>query len=341
MALGCIRFFPIHNLFSLIFKLVFYVYHVSVTFAMVVPTSNPTGGPHLPHTSFPIHMSFDLLQIQRDLIDVAKKAGETIRVRSGTVEFDDKKNSVDLVTEVDKAVEAQVNKALKEKYPDFAFMGEETYVPGKSVLTDEPTFIVDPIDGTTNFIHFFPQACISLGLAVEKTPVVGVIYNPFLDQLYTGVKGNGAFLNGEKLPLRPSSRHLTLQGSLCAIEWGSDRDNENYANKLATFDNLARKDGGFVHGFRSMGSAALNLGAVAAGLVDSYWEGGCYAWDVCAGWVVLTEAGGTMVSGNPGDWTPEVTNRVYLAVRGANEEQQREYIENYWKHIKGTLTYHH
>lgn len=286
-------------------------------------------------------MSYDLLSIRDDLVNIAKEAGAIIRERSGNVSFEDKKNAVDLVTEVDKAVETQVSTSLRNKYPNFAFMGEETFVAGESKLGDEPTFIVDPIDGTTNFVHLFPHSCISLGLAIEQQPVVGVIYNPFLDQLYTGVKGEGSYLNGEKLPLRSAARGLALQSSLCAIEWGSDRDNQNYKNKVATFNNLASKSGGFVHGFRSMGSAALNLGAVAAGVLDSYWEGGCYAWDVCAGWVILTEAGGLIVSGNKGEWNVPVTNRVYLAVRGAKESEQHEYVENYWGQIQGRLEYEH
>lgn len=287
--------------------------------------------------------SIDLEQVKNTLVDVAKTAGDLILERSGKVAFDDKKNAVDLVTEVDKAVEVLVNKELKSKYPDFEFMGEESFVPGKTILTSSPTFIVDPIDGTTNFVHFFPHACISLGLAIDKKPVVGVIFNPFLNQLYTGVKGKGSYLNGEKLPLRsPSS--LNLQGSLCAIEWGSDREGHNYESKLATFRSLSAsvdQGGAFVHGFRSMGSAALNLGAVAAGVCDSYWEGGCYAWDVCAGWVILEEAGGRMVSGNKGEWSPSVTNRVYLAVRGASDADQRKYVEGYWSHLQGDLHYEH
>lgn len=286
-------------------------------------------------------MSIDLTKIRDDLVEIAKEAGEIIRQRSGNVTFDDKKNSVDLVTEVDKAVEELVHSRLREKYPGFAFMGEETFIPGVSKLEDRPTFIVDPIDGTTNFIHFFPNACISLGVAINRKPVVGVVWNPFLNQLFTGAYECGAYLNDQKLPLRPSSRPLTLQGSLCAIEWGSDRDNTNYKNKLATFDNLARKSGGFVHGFRSNGSAALNLCHVASGVLDSYWEGGCYAWDVCAGWIILEEAGGIVVDGNPGNWEPEVTSRVYLGVRGAAEDQQRTYVEKYWSQIKGTLEYEH
>lgn len=87
-----------------------------------------------------------------------------------------------------------------------------------------------------------------------------------------------------------------------------------------------------VHSLRSMGSAALNLAAVAAGSVDVYWEGGCWAWDVVAGWCILVEAGGIMVGGNPGVWRPEVDDRVYLAVRGVGDgEGQKECVEKFWE----------
>lgn len=86
-----------------------------------------------------------------------------------------------------------------------------------------------------------------------------------------------------------------------------------------------------VHSIRSLGSAALNLCAVAAGFQDLYWEGGCWAWDVCAGWVILTEAGGMMVDGNPGNWEPEVEGRTYLAVRKG--EGQKKIVEEFWSVI--------
>ena len=281
----------------------------------------------------------DLIEIKNALCEVARKAGALIRERSGRVSFDDKKNAVDLVTEVDKAVEDLVAMDLKAKFPEYKFMGEETYVPGQTVLTDDPTFIVDPIDGTTNFIHFFPYSCISLGFAHRKQPVVGVVYNPFLDFLYTGVKGHGSFLNGEELPLRPASP-LSLQKGLLGIEWGSERSGHNYKIKTATFDNLAKETsegGAFAHGFRSMGSAAMNLCSVAAGTLDCYWEGGCWAWDVCAGWIILEEAGGRMVSGNPGHWNATVDGRVYLAVRGGDHQEQ--FIKDFWSHVPGKLMY--
>lgn len=86
------------------------------------------------------------------------------------------------MTETDQAVEAHVSKRLSQAYPSFAFVGEETYVVGETRVTAAPTFVVDPIDGTTNFVHGFPEACISLGLAVDRKPAVGVVYNPFRDE---------------------------------------------------------------------------------------------------------------------------------------------------------------
>lgn len=285
----------------------------------------------------------DLKEIKNFLVEVAKEAGEIILSRSGRVTFDDKKNAVDLVTEVDKAVEVMVSEKLKSKYPSYKFIGEESYEPGVTKLTNEPTFIVDPIDGTTNFIHFFPHSCISLGFAIDKKPAVGVIFNPFLNQLYTGVKGQGSYLNNEKLPLRNAQeRSLSLQGGLCAIEWGSDRSGNNYKVKVDTFESLGAdksSGGGFVHGFRSMGSAAMNLGAVAAGVLDCYWEGGYWPWDVCAGWIILEEAGGKLVSANSGNWNPSVEDRAHLSVRGARPEEQKQFVEDFWSHVKGKLDY--
>ena len=95
-----------------------------------------------------------------------------------------------------------------------------------------------------------------------------------------------------------------------------------------------------VHSMRSSGSAALNICAVATGAVDIYWEGGCYVWDVLAGWVILNEAGGIMVDGNKGNWRPEVDGRTYLAVRSSpNGKGQKETVEEFWKQIQGRLEY--
>lgn len=184
-----------------------------------------------------------------------------------------------------------------------------------------------------------PNACISLGLAIDRSPVVGVIYNPWQDVLFTAVRGRGAFMTRvrgtapQALPLAKTPRPLDGLGTaLLGVEWGSSRDGPNFELKVDVFQKLARSretGGAMVHSLRSMGSAALNVAAVAAGELDAYWEGGCWAWDVCAGWCVLSEAGGRMVSGNPGDWDPALDGRVYLAVRGAPRGQE-ELVREIW-----------
>ncbi|XXG98545.1 hypothetical protein Hte_004870 [Hypoxylon texense] len=288
----------------------------------------------------------NLQEIHDTLISVAHEAGRMILSANPTdIATGTKLNSADIVTETDKAVEALVSSRLSAAYPSFAFIGEETYKPGMQV-TSAPTFIVDPIDGTTNFVHGFPDACISLGFAVDRRPAVGVVYNPYQDLLFTAVRGGGAYrtqgavwgLEGgkgrrNKLPLSGHPAPLRgLDASLVATEWGSSRDGVNYEVKTAVFKKLcaSKESGGaMVHSLRSMGSAALNLCAVAAGQLDAYWEGGCWAWDVCAGWAILSEAGGIMAGGNPGVWDPKIDERKYLAVRGA-PAGQKELVEEFW-----------
>ncbi|KAF2852402.1 inositol monophosphatase [Plenodomus tracheiphilus IPT5] len=281
----------------------------------------------------------NLRDIHDSLIAIAKQAGE--RIVSATPSTDaagSKKNSVDLVTETDRAVETLVSTTLRQKYPQYSFMGEETYKPGDK-LTAAPTFICDPIDGTTNFVHRYPYVSISLGFAVNLEPVVGIVYNPFTQTLYSAIKGQGAFLNQTtRLPLSTPTPLETLNSCLVAVEWGSDRSGNDFRVKSETFKRLAatkEEGGGMVHGLRSFGSAALNLCGVASGGLDIYWEAGCWAWDVCAGWVILKEAGGMMVDANPGNWEPRIDERRYMAVRGG--QGQKEVIEEFWSLVDGAF----
>ncbi|VDC04207.1 unnamed protein product [Peniophora sp. CBMAI 1063] len=272
-------------------------------------------------------------------VDLAHKAGKLILEGSETIakasasDINEKKNSVDLVTEYDVRTEELVKGEIKKKYPDFGFIGEESYSSGtRPPLTNAPTFCVDPIDGTTNFVHGFPFACISIGLIDQKRPVLGVIYNPFLDHLYHGVKGQGSFLikNGGsplKLPLYGAKPLPSLGQALIAIEWGSDRKAPTIVAKSDSFLRLAGdpengvQKGKMAHSLRSMGSAALNFAMVAQGGLDMYWEVGCWAWDVCAGVVIAQEAGGFVTgsadSPHDGDVTENILmGRKYLVVRG-------------------------
>jgi myo-inositol-1(or 4)-monophosphatase len=200
---------------------------------------------------------------------------------------------------------------------------------------------------------------ISIGFTVRRRPVVGVVLNPFTAQLYTGIHGKGSHLttlspdlqiqiSKNQLPLYPSQT-LDLRSSVIAIEYGSDRSGNNFDVKLSTFKNLSSHEGGMVHGLRAYGSAALNLCSVASGFIDAYWEGGCWEWDVCAGWVILKEAGGLIVDGNPreakGDGErameePDLCGRVYLAVRsGKDSEETEKWVREFWSLMGGRLQY--
>ncbi|KAI0931233.1 hypothetical protein AcW1_001311 [Taiwanofungus camphoratus] len=234
----------------------------------------------------------DLESILAFTTALARSAGDLILQGSQAIlssgNVDEKKNSVDLVTEYDVKVEELVKKELGGKYPAFKFIGEESYAAGsRQPLTDEPTFCVDPIDGTTNFVHGFPFVAISLGLIYKKSPVLGVIYNPFLDQLYTGVKGAGAYLTRAgrapvKLPLAPPRPLASLSQALIGVEWGSDRSSNAVRAKGDSYKRLAGnpkegvEGGRMAHSLRSLGSAALNYAMVAQGGLDIYWEIGCW-----------------------------------------------------------------
>jgi myo-inositol-1(or 4)-monophosphatase len=114
-----------------------------------------------------------------------------------------------------------------------------------------------------------------------------------------------------------------------------------WRTKVDTWSRLgaSKEEGGaMVHSARALGSAALNLSGVADGSLDIYWEGGCWAWDVCAGWVILTEAGGIIVDGNPGSWDIPVDHRKYLAIRAA-PSGQKEIVEEFWGYVEGTMDY--
>ena len=294
-------------------------------------------------------MTVDLRSIENFLCSLAKnKVGPIIKTKSGTQsEYDLKTGSrqVDIVTEIDKQVEKIIWDTLKQEYPAFKFVGEESYVQGVTVITDDPTFIVDPIDGTTNFVHDFPFSCTSLGLTINKVPVVGVIYNPHTDLLISASKGNGVRVNGEEYDYKKKQVQmgpLIINKSIVALQPGSAREGTNFTTKMRTYENLLSADGGFVHGFRNLGSSAMSLAYIALGYLDSYWDGGCYSWDVCAGWCILNETGGRVVGANKDEWDVPVDNRTYFAVRGSCDDSgkdQTKYISDFWSNVEGTLKY--
>ena len=257
-------------------------------------------------------------------------------------------SALDLVTSTDQRVERLVKERIDEKYGFYAFLGEESAMANQP-LTDNPTFIVDPIDGTTNYVHGHPYVSVSLGFTFRKEPLIGVVFNPFTQDLYTAIKGQGAYLTTpkrgrERLPIKSPLEPLgDLDTTLVIVEWGKDREGPIFECKSKTIVNLVKSEslgGACCHSARTLGGAALSLCAVASGGIDLYWEGGTYAWDIAAAWTILKEAGGMIVDGNPGRWNIGVENRTFLAVRPSPDCQgQEEAVQQFWSHIVGRMNY--
>ena len=276
------------------------------------------------------------------LVNIAKDAGKIILAAETHVidEACTKNNTSDLVTFYDKAVETMVLERTKEAFPDFKFIGEETC--GKDAkLTYEPTFVCDPIDGTLNFTNGVPNFAVSLALTVGMKPVVGVVLNPLRGDLFTAIKGQGAYLtkaSGDRYRLPIRTAPLTsLNKCLIAVEWGNQRSGPNWELRTSVHHDLltsTSEGGAMCKSVRSNGSAALDFCYVAQGVIDVFWEGGVFIWDVCAGWIVLEEAGGLVASANPGDWDPTLEGRLYLAVRHAKREEQKDVVEELWGVMK-------
>jgi myo-inositol-1(or 4)-monophosphatase len=286
---------------------------------------------------------YKLSEVQDELMGIAREAGAIMLAADPSVTTAEiKANSSDLVTEIDKQVEDMVQERLAKAYPSYVFLGEETLKNGQR-LSDEPTFVCDPIDGTLNFIHGFYHYCISLALTVAKKPVVAVIYAPALGHMYTAIKGQGAYLtrdNGTRveLPFKRKPEPLrNLNECIAVIEWGKQRDGPNWALRTSVAKKLmtSEKEGGAMcHSTRTNGSCALSFCAVATGTMDMLWESGCLIWDVCAGWLIVEESGGLIAGVNPGEWEPTLEGRSYFPVRAA-PSGQKKIVEQVWSLMEG------
>ncbi len=235
----------------------------------------------------------DRLQAWLDIASVAAlAAGAVVRDRWGKVEaIAEKGQAGDLVTEVDEASEAVLLATLSRHLPDHAILAEESGALGAA---DSPyQWAVDPLDGTTNFAHGYPVACVSVGLAIAGEPQLGVIYDPFRDELFQAATGLGATCNRQ--PIRVSAIG-ELRQSLLVTGFAYDR-RETADNNYAEFCQLTH----LTQGVRRGGSAALDLANVACGRLDGYWERGIKPWDILAGVVLVREAGGrvTAYDGTP------------------------------------------
>lgn len=210
------------------------------------------------------------------------------------------KGVTDLVTETDKANEKLIFDAVRKSFPEDQLIGEESSADAGSIaaLTDAPTWIVDPVDGTTNFVHGFPMTCVSIGFGRGKKMEVGVVYDPCSDELYQTVRGFGSFVNGQ----RASSSGCTDLGSAVVItEYGYQRDPIAVRMMMEATEKVLRK----CRAIRQVGSGCLDLCWVGCGRVDAVYAGvageGWQPWDYAAGWLFIEEAGGvvTQVDGTP------------------------------------------
>ena len=215
-------------------------------------------------------------------VKAARRAGSIITRASediGSLTINDKGYN-DFVTEVDLASETEIIRVLKASYPDHAFLGEET---GLSHQADN-IWIIDPLDGTTNFLHGFPQYCISIALEEKGEITQAVIYDPNRNDLFTATKGQGAYLNQRRMRVSNKSK---LKESILGTGFPF-RDFQHLPVYLKIFEEVVRG----TSGIRRPGSAALDLAYVAAGWFDGFFEINLSKWDIAAGGLLVTEAGG-------------------------------------------------
>jgi len=232
----------------------------------------------------------------RDLaIATARDAGAILREKLGkvTIEF---KGTVDLVTEADRASETLVERRISSAFPEHRLVGEEGIARDPGSGADASfAWIVDPLDGTTNFAHGYPHFAVSIALAFERTVLLGVIYDPMRDELFVAERGRGATLNGR--PLRVTSTDDLIRALLST---GFSYDLSERAGQLEIWNDLQ----GRTQGIRRDGAAALNLAYVAAGRLDGFWERPLQPWDMAAGALLVEEAGGLVTDYAGGAFTP-------------------------------------
>lgn len=222
-------------------------------------------------------------------VEIAQEAGKILREEMERPPTISHKREFDLVTQADRRSEAHIVSRLQKYFPDHAVAAEEG--SGKDTGS-EFRWHVDPLDGTTNFAHAYPCFCVSIALARRNELLLGVVYNPVYNELFSAARGEGALFNGKKIHC---SKIDALKDSLLCTGF-PNHDREANPNFRLYWDFTLRS-----HGVRRDGSAALDLAYVAMGRFDSFWEFGLNPWDTAAGVVIVEEAGGKIsdMQGHP------------------------------------------
>jgi myo-inositol-1(or 4)-monophosphatase len=249
-----------------------------------------------------------------DIISISREAGEIVRKGFGKkVEIDFKTNESNLVTDIDKASEKLITEFIKKKYPTHSILAEES---GKYDSSSEYVWVVDPLDGTTNFAHGFPIFSVSIGVQKNGNTIAGVVYDVMQDNLYAAEFGSGATSNNSKISVNNNellSRSLLVTGFPYNIS-------DNPENAFQKFEALTKAS----RGMRRLGSAAIDFCYVANGIFDGFWEVHLHPWDLCAGKLILEEAGG-LVTDFDGS-TINIDSKRILASNGKIHTQMVEVL---------------
>jgi myo-inositol-1(or 4)-monophosphatase len=225
-------------------------------------------------------------------VAAAREAGQFLLENVGRVRRIESKKGEErnLVSEIDRGSEERIIRAIRARFPAHQILAEES---GESSSPAEYKWVIDPLDGTTNYLHGLPIFSVTIAIEKKGEIVAGVTYDPNLDELFTAEKGSGAFLNGRRLAVSPTSRlidSLLVTGFPYDIAKNPDHAVEHFCNFLME-----------ARGLRRLGSAAIDLAYVAAGRFDAFWEVNLNPWDMAAGALFVREAGGTITDffGNP------------------------------------------
>jgi myo-inositol-1(or 4)-monophosphatase len=224
-------------------------------------------------------------EVKAVAVEIAREAGQFLRARLTSAHKIDYKGEIDLVTEVDRISEEMITTKIDHLFPDHDILAEEFTHTGKG---SDFRWIIDPLDGTTNYAHGYPVFCVSVALQKLNNIILGIIYNPMLEEMFVAEKGQGAFLNGRNIVV---SNTLRLAKSLLATGFPYDM-RESSVNNLNYFNAMILK----ARGIRRAGSAALDLAYLAAGRFDGFWEIKLNPWDTAAGWLMVEEAGGVVTN---------------------------------------------
>jgi myo-inositol-1(or 4)-monophosphatase len=253
-------------------------------------------------------------------IEAVIRAGDMQMAHFGRAIHVEKKGAIDLVTEIDRAVERDFRAMIARRFPGHAVLGEEFEEAGQRDLVPQFCWVIDPVDGTTNYAHGLPIFCSSLSLEIDGDPVVGAIYDPTRKELFTAARGEGAWLNGR--PLRVSTADALIDSLLCT-GFPYSVQNDDGAALVALFGEFLS----VARAVRRLGSAALDLCYVAAGRFDGFWEMKLNPWDISAGALIVSEAAGRVSGADGGAFTSR--GGTIVATNGLIHDQIVETIANF------------